>query len=969
MSASLLLLLLLAPFFSAPLVLLLGPRLGPRVGWVALVTPLAGLASCLALSSLPHAERAVTGWDWVSRLGVKLSFTCDGLALFYGFLVTGIGSLVTFYAIYYLDEHYRDHGRFYFLLQLFTGTMLVSVFSSDLLVLFTAWELTGVTSFFLIGFLYDQADSRRGARMALLTTAATGLALLVGIVLLRHIFGTFELSRMLVTPVPEEQRSLLGIAFGCCFLGICGKSALFPFSYWLPNAMAAPTPVSAYLHSATMVKLGVFLSARLLPVFVGAPGWTQCLLSVGFATYALAALFAWLSYDLKAVLAYTTVAQLGLLVGQYGFAVPGEPIFGDLLHVLNHSLYKACLFMVVGIIDHSTGGRDLRGLGGLLQKMPLTAVIAMIGLAALVGVPFTSGFVSKELLIDTALAYGTAHPTLLGAWPLASFIFGSIVQVVVVLRIVRWVFFGRLPEQIEANFRSPSLGMQLPPLLLALAVLLFGVWPSAFARVSDAFAVSHSGPLQELSLWHGWTPTLMVSASVFLSGGLLFWLVLNGRSERFAAPRWALDLDRTFDRVVEGLPALGQRADRALGFHRPSLYLTITVMFSVMVWLTYLDGARGLLVPAIERAGNAPAGPEAWGRWGVVTLVSTATLFAAAWRRPIPQLFAVSLVGYAVAVYYVLYRAPDLALTQLLVEAATLILVLLVVLRLKRDGAEHEAMPPPSPSARLARVTASAGAGLALGLGVLLFRSDLFPYAGAYYLGETVPLAHGRNAVNTVVVDFRGFDTMLEITVLVIATLGCLGLLFRPSGSQSSQLPLSATDLFPVPFDLILKVVVIGAFLPLNVFSLYMFFRGHNAPGGGFVAGLVSALSLVLLSFVLGVEGFRRIFRVPPMLLAVAGVALSMLVMLLPLVFGYAPLHHLYVSIGKFRVGTPLLFDLGVFLTVIGVALKLILPLMKSVHGLPAFVREEEGRFAGAMNEPIDFDPERHLSFPPSTRS
>lgn len=794
--------------------------------------------------------------------------------------------------------------------------------------------------------------------MALLTTSFTGLALLVGIVLLQQIFGTADLSRMLEGPAPAGSEHLLTVAFLCCFVGICGKSALFPFSYWLPNAMAAPTPVSAYLHSATMVKLGVFLTARLLPVFVGLDSWTPALVTIGFSTFLLGALLAWLSSDLKAVLAFTTVAQLGVLVGQYGWASRAGLPFGDLLHILNHTLYKACLFMVVGVIDHATGTRDLRELGGVLRKLPLTGVAALIALAAMAGLPLSSGFVSKELLLEGGLGFLRSHPGLLGSWQLLALGAGSVLHVLIALRITKRVFLGAAPPRVESHFHAPPLGLQLPALLLALGVLYFGVQPAAFGYFTASFGPSASAP-PELALWHGWTPAAALSLAIFSIAGVCFWCSERAGWPRLSVPR-LLQFDRGAERLIDAIPSWGQRLDRALGFTRPSRYLFIVIGCVVAVLLAGVFQARAGVAELLAQVDLVPRDVEAWIRWGAVLFISTGALLAAAWKRPIPQLFAVSVVGFGVAFYYVLYRAPDLALTQLLVEAATLILVLLVVLRFKRDHAERQPLTVRSPLSRLARLGLSSGAGLLLGLGVLIFPNDGVDRAGAFYLEQSAPLAKGTNAVNTVVVDFRGFDTMLELTVLLIAALGCLGLLSRATPSPPPKSSLPVTDLFPVPRDFILRAVAIGAFVPLNLFSLYIFLRGHNAPGGGFVAGLITALSLLLLSFVLGVEGFRRRFRVDPTSLAVAGVSLTVATALLPVLSGLSLLHHFHTTVGPVALATPMLFDAGVFLAVVGVTLKLMLPLMKSVHGLPAFVREEEAQFAAPKSEPIDLDPERH---------
>ena len=942
--------LLLSPFLSAPLLLALGRRLGPRTGWAALAAPLASLAACVALYLDPQARDTTWALPWVPRLGVDLAFTADGLALFYGLLVAGMGVLVTLYAAHYLDERHGRYGTFYFTLQLFMGAMLVTVFTSNLLVLFVAWELTGIASFFLIGFQHDQPKAQRGARMALLTTVTTGLGLLAAIALLQQVFGTLDLDRILAMPAPPGSEALLSVAFLLAAVGILGKSALVPFHYWLPNAMAAPTPVSAYLHSATMVKLGVFLSARFLPIFGGLPSWGPIHVGFGFATFVTGALLALLHYDLKAILAYTTVAQLGLLVGQYGWAATTGPVFGDVLHVLNHSLYKACLFMVVGIVDHCTGTRDLHHLGGLFRRMPLTGAIAMVGLGAMAGLPLTSGFVSKELLLESALhQQGTA-----GIFALASLALGSVLHALVALRIARHVFFGRMPAQVEERFHAPSFGLQLPPLVLASGVLLFGLWPAGFGAFAGSFGAAE---VPHLALWHGWTPAAIVSLGIFASAGIAFWLTEHGGWARLFMPR-AARMERLFDWTVDAIPAFGQRFNGALGFGRTSLYLAIVaaVLFGGLTTFVVLrapDIAAALA--ALEPPRPSAEGPL---RWGVVLVISAGTFLALRWERPIPQLFAVSLVGFGVACYYVLYRAPDLALTQLLVETATLLLVLLVVVRFKRDGADLEPLPPRSRGSRRARAAIAVAGGLFLGLGVLLFPSlPVQERAGGYYLENSIPLARGANAVNTIVVDFRGFDTMLEITALLITGLGCLGLLTRKRLSPVAKFEFPKRDLFPVPRDFVLQAVALGAFVPLNLFALHIFFRGHNAPGGGFAAGLITALSLILASFVLGVYGFRRRLRVMPMVVAVLGVLLALGVATYPVLEGLPPLTHRYVRVGPFEVGTPVLFDLGVYLAVVGVTLKLILPLMKSVHGLPAFVQDEVAKFTSGLGEPIDYRP------------
>lgn len=953
---------LMAPLLLSLFMPMAGRHLGAKVGWLALLAPIASFAALVAIAAVPAADREVVAWDWLPSLGITLTFNPDGLALFFGLVVTGVGVLVTAYAASYLDGHARDHGRFYCYLLLFMGAMLLTVFSANLLVLFVAWELTGLTSFLLIGFLHDKGESQRGARMALLTTASTGLLLLVGVVLLHQVFGTFELAAIVGAPVPAGREGLLTAAFLCCFVGISGKSAQFPFHYWLPNAMAAPTPVSAYLHSATMVKLGVFLTARMLPVFNGLEAWTPVLTGIGFGTLLVGAAFALLSQDLKAVLAYTTVAQLGLLVGYYGLFSQGLPVTWDYLHIVNHVFYKACLFMVVGTIDHATGTRDQRELGGLFRVMPVTGIAALIGAACLAGLPPTSGFLSKEMLLKSVFAFRDVEGGLLGGWPLLAVLVASLLKVTVAVRFVHRVFFGVMPASLRSHLHAPGPGLELPPLLLALAALGGGLWASGFGQWTLSFAVpgSHALAAPDLHLWHGFTREFMASAAVVAGGLALYGAVGPRRWERAAIPD-GLRFDRGFEWIADGVPSLARAINRRMGFETQSAALLATVaalLTTVAVGVLLTRDAWATLPGQWEFWPREPGG---WARWGVVLVVALAAVAATVWRQPIRQLFALSISGIGITAFFVFYRAPDLALTQMLVETITLLLVLLVVLRLRRDGADREPLVKESGLFRGLRVTLSAGFGLLLGGGVLFFQQPRGEdWAGNFYLQNSVPLAKGTNAVNTVVIDFRGWDTLLEIVVLLIASLGVLGLLTRRRIGAPMPSTAVARDIFPVPPDQILRAVAIGGFVPLNLFALFLFFRGHNLPGGGFIAGLVTALSLLLLVFVWGVHGLRRRLPLDPMTLAVAGVGLALAVTMLPTLKGLPLLHHLHFYLGSFYAGTPVFFDLGVYGAVVGVSLKLILPLMNSVHRLPAFAKEEQGAFMSDLEEPIDLPrPER----------
>lgn len=770
------------PLLLGPWLGLLGRRLGRRVGRVALAFP---VCSTGALGwAAWHSGRAaaeVVSWPWIPSLGLHLSFLPDGLALFFALIVSGMGVLVFGYANFYLDDHGTHHGRFYAYLTLFMAAMLGTVLANNLMLLFVFWELTGVASFLLIGFQHEEAGARVGARQALLVTGGTGLLLLAGVLLVRQETGTFALDELLRSGgLGGESRGLLTVALGLMLLGAFGKSVQFPFHFWLPNAMAAPTPVSAYLHSATMVKLGVFLCARLFPLFVENELWAPLLSWVGFGTMVLGAVLALQSHDLKAILAFSTVSQLGYLIGYYGLG-PAGGVEYDYLHILNHVFYKAGLFMIAGVVIHSTGLQDLRQLGGLGRRMPVLAGACAVAAGTMAGVIGTTGFLSKEMMLKEILEVLRSHGTL-GSYAAGCVLVTSVVKVAFAARFFTRVFLGPEPAAVKAHFHAPSWGLQAPAVILAGAALVFGVLPGLLDRPLDALAVPGlHRPNEPLALWHGVTLELVLSSAVLAAGAALF-----GLGER-TGWRWAripapLRFDALFERGLEAFFRFTHGLTRGLQADRPVNYLPAVLGFALVLvggWTARALFAGGAgpaaqLVPA-EGAGGVDglrtfaAGLIALAAFGVVVL-----------RRWTTQVIAMSVVGFLTTFYFVLYRAPDLALTQILIEVVTLILVLLLLGRFPRSAELGERTWRPRPARRVLNGT------LALGVGTLMCVLMLWVNArragdrvGDRLAAGTVELAEGTNAVNTTLVDFRGFDTLGEITVLLIATLGALGLLMR----------------------------------------------------------------------------------------------------------------------------------------------------------------------------------------------
>ena len=770
------------PLLAAPLMALAGRRLGPSTGWLALGVPaVSGLALLAVAVSVGPQPNLVVRWPWAPSLGLELAFLVDGLSLFFGLIVTGMGFLIVFYARAYLDDHYRHHGRFYAYLMLFMTAMLGTVLADNLLLLFVFWELTGLASFLLIGFSHATESSRRGARMALLVTGGTGLCLLAGVILVRQLTGTFDLQTLLREPLVGTDRGLTTAAMVLMLVGALGKSAQFPFHFWLPNAMAAPTPVSAYLHSATMVKLGVFLCARLFPLFSNNDWWAPMLSGIAFLTMTFAAILALLSTDLKALLAYSTISQLGFLIGYYGLATRGEVEY-DYLHILNHVFYKGGLFMVVGIIDHATGTRDIRLLGGLARRDPGLAVLTAILCATMAGLPLTTGFISKEVMLKEIFHAPAAFGGL-GLYALVCVLITSVVKVMFSAHLFVQVFLGRESAAVIDHFHRPSRMLLMPPALLAVAALVLGVMPGLAVspiRYLDVAGL-HLPTAVPLVLWHGLNRELLVSTGIVALGAAVYFAVNRIGWNWVRLPRWSR-FDLAFDALVDGVTKAAKVTTRAAGSDSPLHYLKIVLTFTVLLvggsLLWNFDSSVGKLIEEFPvRVSEHAFEPL---RALAALLIALTSLGAVYLRRWTTRLISLSLAGFLTTFFYVLYRAPDLALTQVLVETISLVLVLLLLGRFPRTAEECEEEDRGfSPRKIYAAVLAILTGTLMTTLMLLVTAWPNSKPMGPDFLEMTRPLAKGDNAVNTILIDFRGFDTLGEITVLLVATLGCLGLFLR----------------------------------------------------------------------------------------------------------------------------------------------------------------------------------------------
>jgi multicomponent Na+:H+ antiporter subunit A len=700
---------------------------------------------------------------WVPSLDLRLSFLVDGLSLLFGLLISGIGILVTLYAATYLRGHPR-FGRFFFLLLLFMLAMLGLVLADDLITLFVFWELTTVTSFLLIGFDHDNEKARRNALQALLVTGAGGLALLAGILLLAAAGDSLELSALAAqgdaVRAHDHYRAILVLVL----IGAFTKSAQVPFHFWLPNAMAAPTPVSAYLHSATMVKAGVYLLARLHPTLSGTPEWQLSLTLVGAATAVWASLAAVRQTDLKLALAHTTVMALGVLVMFLGSADP-VAIAAAVTFLVAHALYKCGLFLVIGNLDHATGTRHVDDLGGLARAMPITATAAAVSALSMAGFPPFLGFIGKELKYEGALAVAS-EPALVAAAVVAA----NALVIVVAGAIGYRAFFGVARTTPRSPHEAP-ITMLIGPVVLGALGLTFGLLPPVIgeAIVEPAVAAIIGAPASvKLALWHGVNLPLVLSV-VTVAAGLL--MVATDRKVRrwlnAALARVPLSADRAYDAVLAATLALAswQTAQLQNGLLRRYLF----VVFAALAL-----GVGGTLLLEEEWAHPVDFAAPTFFEWGVMALITAGTAMAVVSTSRLAALCGLGTVGAGVALIFLMFGAPDVAMTQLLVEILFVVIISIVLLRLPPIlGEAHRSVRTRLRDGVLATLSGVVMAALVMAATVEPVPQRLT----RYFEATSVPEAYGRNIVNVILVDFRALDTLGEITVVAVAALAAFALI------------------------------------------------------------------------------------------------------------------------------------------------------------------------------------------------
>ncbi|SFA92720.1 monovalent cation/H+ antiporter subunit A [Pseudomonas sp. NFPP24] len=944
-----LIVLLLLPFIGSCLAALLPHNARNTESLLAGLVALVGtIQVALLYPQIAHGGVIREELMWLPSLGLNFVLRMDGFAWLFSMLVLGIGTLVSLYARYYMSPD-DPVPRFFAFFLAFMGAMLGLVISGNLIQIVFFWELTSLFSFLLIGYWHHRADARRGAYMALMVTGAGGLCLLAGVMLLGHIVGSYDLDQVLAAGAQIRAHSLYPVMLALVLVGALSKSAQFPFHFWLPHAMAAPTPVSAYLHSATMVKAGVFLLARLWPSLSGSEEWFWIVGGAGALTLLLGAYCAMFQNDLKGLLAYSTISHLGLITLLLGLNSPLAAV-AAVFHILNHATFKASLFMAAGIIDHESGTRDIRKLSGLVRLIPFTATLAMVASASMAGVPLLNGFLSKEMFFaETVFITSTAWVEF--ALPLIATIAGTF-SVAYALRFTVDVFFGPTATNLPHTPHEPPRWMRAPVELLVFTCLLVGIFPAqVVGSILAAAALPVVGgvlPEYSLAIWHGWNAPMIMSL-VAMSGGVVLYLLLRKQLKRgrFKYPPVISYFNgkRGFERSLVVMMRGVRRIEKRISTKRLQTQLFLLVLVAVI----------GGMIPMLNSGLSWGDRPKIPGSIVFVTLwlLAIACALGAAWQAKYHRLAALTMVsvcGLMTCVTFVWFSAPDLALTQLVVEVVTTVLILLGLRWLPRRIEEVSPLPSSLRKARIRRLrdfllSTVVGGGMALLSYAMLTRQTPNDIS-SFYLSRALPEGGGSNVVNVMLVDFRGFDTLGEITVLGAVALTVYALLrrFRPS-KESMELPPQQRQLAPdVATDLVnprqasdtalgfmmVPAVLVRLLLPIAlVVSFYLFMRGHNQPGGGFVAGLVMSVAFILQYMVAGTQWVEAQMSLRPMRWMGFGLLSATLTGLGALFAGYPFLtthtwHFSLPLLGDIHIASALFFDVGVYAMVVGSTLLML---------------------------------------------
>ena len=924
---------LIAATVAAPLLIM---RMGrPAFGILALV-PAAGFVWTLT-HFLHGTFQDGGGVDytvaWMPSANLSFDLHLDGLGALFSLIILGMGALVLVYCWGYFDGTRRRLAMFAAQMVGFATAMFGLVAADSFLLMYVFWEITSVLSYLLVSYYAERASSRRAAQQALMVTALGGLSMLMGIILLGRQTGAWTFSDIAAYE-HFAQTPYVTVAIVLILVGALTKSAIVPAHFWLPGAMAAPTPVSAYLHSAAMVKAGIYLVARLAPFMYEVVTWHLVVIPLGVFTMLLGGWMALKQRDLKLVLAYGTVSQLGFITS---IAAVGsrEAMQAGLALTFAHSLFKAALFMVVGTIDHCSGTRDITKLSGLGRKEPFLFGIAIISGFSMAGVPPLFGFVAKEAVLEA-----TMHEELLAGMPrnmmLVAYVIGSILTMAYTLRFLWGAFAtkkeinGAEPAEAVAKMHPASIGLWLSPAVLTAVTVVLGVFPRPLSAAFDQHLNSIFGPKphSELALWHGFSVALGLSALIIVAGIILHWQRQVLEKWQFSYPALG-NADDAYDSVIAHLRKLSLHTTATT--QRGSLQLNLTVIFATLMLLPLAMLIKGDLTDIRMIVAENP--------WQVVAafIIMVAAVAATVTDKRLSAVIIVGVTGYTLSFIFALHGAPDLALTQLLTETIVMVLFMLV---LRRMPASTEWKQDPK-MGRL-RAWLSVGTGLTVTV-VAMFAINA---RQSKPISEFMPdlakeIGHGANTVNVLLVDLRAWDTFGEITVIIIAALGVASLIYRTqSFARASRRPtLQVTGRRwlaagveseqALNRSLMIDVSTRVLFPSMVAISFYFFFAGHNAPGGGFAGGLVAALALILRYLAGGRAELDETLPIDAGRTMGTGLFLSAVAVVTPMFFGHPPLTSGYTSpeiplIGAVSLPSALVFDAGVYLIVIGLTLYIL---------------------------------------------
>lgn len=776
------------PFLASLLIPLIYRRnFKIHIGWFVLIVPI--ILFITLITYLPHIQSGTSFTEtlkWIPSFNINLTSYIDGLSLIFGLLITGIGALVVFYSIFYLDTS-ESLGHFYTYLLLFMGSMLGVVFSDHMMILYVFWELTSISSFLLIAFWYQRKGSRYGAKKSLLITVFGGLGMLIGFLMLHQITGTFSIRETIDLISPMKEHALFIPALMLILLGAFTKSAQFPFHIWLPDAMEAPTPVSAYLHSATMVKAGIYIVARFTPIFGGDSVWFYLVSIVGLVTLFWGAFSAIRQTDLKALLAYSTISQLGLVMSLFGVSSlslhPGITInevlytqaaFAALFHLINHSTFKGALFMVVGILDFQIGTRDIRRLGGLMLFMPVSFTIALIGSFSMAGLPPFNGFLSKEMFFTAMLSVtefdffsldsiGILFPII--AWIASVFTF--IYSMIIVFK----TFLSKPKEKKLSEAKEASFGMLLAPAILAALIILIFLFPNVLAENILRPAVASIYPnltndyFTPIKAWHGFNTELFMTIGIVIIGGIIFAFYKRWNYIYKLFPKH-LSFDALYNNSLIFFDRLAKNITTTYmtGYLR-HYFQYIFITFTLLIGFALIK----LNAFSFSFAGDAPIGIFQW-IMAITLMIAGISMMIT--RSRLTAIVINGYIGFTIALFFVLFRAPDLALTQVVIETVTTALFLLALYFLPRW--EEEKAPIRE---RRRNLLIAVSVGTVFTLVALSVKSGRLFATISDFFEDSEEKAGASNIVNTILGDFRAFDTMLEVIVLFIAGIGVFTLI------------------------------------------------------------------------------------------------------------------------------------------------------------------------------------------------